>query len=205
MIVGWEELIHDMVVTHRRKQQDYGNSKDQYGNINSMAALLRCDPLDICRFYAAGKVARIRNLENFHTSKAPEFEPLVDSYMDLAVYSTIAVHLVILEEPELMWREIGSYDDQDGTQRQLAANVASNVSKTTGAELTYCEAITMGVFWGEAANDFCLSEIDRAFDCSWAPDKAVHGAHSIRSKRIVFLHATAYKIYKEQLDAQAGI
>lgn len=90
----FDALLIPLVMLQRKKRADYANDQDIYANFRANAAALDLPgytALQDCLSMVTRKVGRIVNLRG----KEPNNESVVDSYMDLAVYSILAYGLAL--------------------------------------------------------------------------------------------------------------
>jgi len=90
----FDSLLIPLVMLQRKKRADYASDEDIYGNFRANAKALDLPgytALQDCLSMVTRKVGRIVNLRG----KEPNNESVVDSFMDLAVYSILAYGLAI--------------------------------------------------------------------------------------------------------------
>lgn len=92
----FEKLLIPIVSTNRLKRADYASDDNMYLNFDRNAAMVGLEgytALEDCLTMVARKFGRITNLRG----REPSNEAVVDSYLDLAVYSILAYGLALRE------------------------------------------------------------------------------------------------------------
>lgn len=90
----FDKLLIPMVVMNRKKRADYASEGNIYKNFDrnvDMMDLEGYDALEDCLSMVARKFGRITNLRGREAAN----ETVVDSYLDLAVYSVLAYGLAM--------------------------------------------------------------------------------------------------------------
>ena len=89
-----EALLAQAVELQRKKRSDYASSHDPYKNFRENAEMLGIPgygPLEDCFSMILRKIGRIKNLRG----RPPMNESVIDSYLDLFVYSWLAYGLAV--------------------------------------------------------------------------------------------------------------
>lgn len=92
----FERVLIDIVDTNRRKRKDYATDGDPFSNFTLTSELMGVDGFDAVEsalFNVCQKLARLRALRMNGRMDNPENESVLDSYLDLAVYSVITYAL----------------------------------------------------------------------------------------------------------------
>lgn len=93
----FERQLIKMVQTNRKKRADYSGTKDPWQNFYDSAYQVGRTAGESCEVLIATKQSRLRNLLQNHFKYDNEFipnnEPIVDTLLDRAVYSVIAMAL----------------------------------------------------------------------------------------------------------------
>lgn len=90
----FDKLIIPMVEINRKKRADYADEEDTYRNFRRVAEMMDLpdyDELEDCLTMVARKFCRITNLRG----RDPQNEGVLDSFLDLAVYSILAYGLAV--------------------------------------------------------------------------------------------------------------
>lgn len=90
------EALEKIAGTFRKKNADYANAESWRSNFQDVAHQLGFTDLDACDTLIAVKQARLRSLRA--NGRAPVNEAVLDTYLDRAVYSVIALAMLIEDQ-----------------------------------------------------------------------------------------------------------
>lgn len=86
----FEAVLVDIVTTNRRKRADYAVDGSPWSNFEFTAGVLNLPPVDAAVHNVAQKLARLTSLRANGRMADPANEAVTDTYLDMAVYATIA-------------------------------------------------------------------------------------------------------------------
>lgn len=88
----FENVLLRMVQMNRKKRSDYAQDHvSPFSNFQFTADVMGMSPVDSAVFNVAQKLARLTSLRANGRMNHPENESVADTYLDLAVYATIAL------------------------------------------------------------------------------------------------------------------
>lgn len=96
----FDAALIPIVETNRRKRKDYAKDGDPFSNFKATAEGLGLDgfgPTEAAIFNVLQKLARLQSLRANNRLHDTANEAVIDTYLDLAVYSIIA-YAIVLEE-----------------------------------------------------------------------------------------------------------
>lgn len=86
----FEAVLVDIVTTNRNKRKDYAVDGSPWSNFEFTAGVLNLPPVDAAVHNVAQKLARLTSLRANGRMADPANEAVTDTYLDMAVYATIA-------------------------------------------------------------------------------------------------------------------
>lgn len=91
----FERVLVDIVKTNRKKRADYAVDGSPWSNFEFTAGVLNMPPVDAAVHNVAQKLARLTSLRANGRMADTANEAVTDTYLDMAVYATIAyaIHL----------------------------------------------------------------------------------------------------------------
>ena len=111
----FDKVIIDIVNMNRKKRSDYAADGDIFSNFRDTAHNLGLEgfgPAEAAATLLLTKVARLRSLRINGRMADPANEPVLDSYLDLAVYAIIVLALVKEEQSKpTPWADPDMDDD----------------------------------------------------------------------------------------------
>jgi hypothetical protein len=99
----FDAALIPIVLTNRRKRADYAKDGSPFSNFETTADMLGLDgfgPAESALFNVCQKIARLKALRANGRMGNTQNESVLDTYLDLAVYSVI-LYAIVLEQAQL--------------------------------------------------------------------------------------------------------